>query len=141
MSNAFHEVFAMGYARAVVIGSDIPGLPPEFIKSAFNRLNEHDIVMGPSADGGYYLVAFNAAAFEESVFEGIQWSTPRVLAETLEKADRRGLRAFLLFELEDIDDLDDLKRFYETQSPRGSGSHTLRCVDAHKEKIYGKVRL
>jgi rSAM/selenodomain-associated transferase 1 len=141
MSNAFHDVFAMGYIRAAIIGSDIPGLPPGSFKSAFDELAGHDIVLGPSRDGGYYLVAFSAAAFEESIFENIQWSTPRVLADTLEKADQCGLRTYLLSQLEDIDDLDSLIRFYEKQHLDGVGSHTLRCVDKHKEKLYGKIRL
>jgi uncharacterized protein len=141
MISAFHDVFSMGYTRAAIIGSDIPGMPFEAFRSAFDKLAGHDMVLGPSADGGYYLIAFNAAAFEESMFEGIKWSTPRVLAETLKKAGRLGLRAYLLSELEDIDDLDSLIRFYEKQPFGGVGSHTLRCVDKYKEKLYGKIRL
>lgn len=139
MYHAFKDVFALGYSGAVIIGSDIPDLPAEFIISALNELARHDIVLGPCADGGYYLIAFHANKLDDSVFQDIPWSTSRALAGTIEKINNRGLRAFFLPEWDDIDDLKGLKRFYEKQLLNGGASHTRRCMEQYKGRIYGKI--
>ena len=73
MKNGFMEAFSMNFKRVVLIGSDIPNLPLEFIEEAFNSLGEKDAVIGPSFDGGYYLIGFRDKTFSPEVFEGIQY--------------------------------------------------------------------
>jgi rSAM/selenodomain-associated transferase 1 len=109
MKNGFIDAFAMNFKRVVLIGSDIPDLPLEFIEEAFTSLQEKDIVIGPSLDGGYYLIGFKDKNFSLRVFEGIPWSTKRVFEETMKILKQEGLTVHTLQHWRDIDTIDDLK--------------------------------
>ena len=111
MKNGFIDAFAMNFKRVVLIGSDIPDLPLEFIEEAFSSLQEKDVVIGPSFDGGYYLIGFKDKNFSFRVFEGIPWSTERVFEETIKVLKQEGLTVHTLQPLRDIDTIDDLKNF------------------------------
>jgi rSAM/selenodomain-associated transferase 1 len=108
MKNGFMEAFAMNFKRVVLIGSDIPDLPLEFIEEAFASLRDKDSVIGPSLDGGYYLIGFNDRKFFPAVFKRIPWSTERVFQETMKRLEREGLTVHTLKPLRDIDTIDDL---------------------------------
>jgi rSAM/selenodomain-associated transferase 1 len=139
MRNALKDAFMMGYSRAALIGSDIPGIKLDALYTALHELSGHDVVLGPSLDGGYYLIAFKAGGTDESLFVDMPWGTPQVLDETVKRAKRRRRSVFFLPECEDIDGIDGLKRLYENQVRDGVLSNTRLCVDRHKEKIYGTV--
>ncbi|MFZ4634331.1 MAG: TIGR04282 family arsenosugar biosynthesis glycosyltransferase [Saprospiraceae bacterium] len=102
MCSAFETAFAKGANRAVIIGSDCPELDPDTIHAAFEALNTHEVVLGPSADGGYYLLGMRR--LWPTLFEGIQWSTAAVLTQTLDKAEQLGLSVYSLQTLLDIDE-------------------------------------
>jgi hypothetical protein len=108
--NAFRDYFKKGYERVVIIGSDSPTLPLEYIRQSFRILGEKDFVLGPCNDGGYYLVG--ARKLYEHVFRRIPWDTPEVLNRTLDRLDSRGIDYFLLPFWYDVDTIDDL-RFYK----------------------------
>ena len=76
------------HSRAVLVGGDIPGLRADIIEAAFDALEEADVVIGPAEDGGYYLIGMSAPHPE--IFENIQWSTPQVLSQTLERCHLAG---------------------------------------------------
>ncbi|PYQ25543.1 MAG: hypothetical protein DMF81_01985 [Acidobacteria bacterium] len=107
MAEAFEQVFRRGARRAAVIGSDVPWLSRRLVAGAFSALAEHDVVIGPTVDGGYYLLALDRSRPE--LFEGIAWSTPSVRAATAERAAALGLRVRMLEELPDIDTLADVR--------------------------------
>ena len=109
MKNGFIEAFAMNFKRVVLIGSDIPDLPLEFIEEAFTSLQEKDVVIGPSLDGGYYLIGFKDKKFWPRVFEGIHWSTESVFEKTLKVLKQEGLTVHTLRPLRDIDTVEDLR--------------------------------
>ena len=109
MKNGFVEAFSMSFKRVVLIGSDIPDLPLEFIEEAFKSLDEKDAVVGPSFDGGYYLIGFKNNAFSPRVFDGIHWSTGSVFEETLKVLKQEGLTIHTLQPLSDIDTVEDLR--------------------------------
>jgi len=109
MKNGFIDAFAMNFKRVVLIGSDIPDLPLEFIEEAFTSLQEKDVVIGPSLDGGYYLIGFKDKNFSLRVFEGIPWSTKRVFEETMKILKQEGFTVHTLQHWRDIDTIDDLK--------------------------------
>jgi rSAM/selenodomain-associated transferase 1 len=109
MKNGFVEAFSMNFKRVVLIGSDIPDLPIEFIQAAFQSLKEKDVVIGPSIDGGYYLIGFKEKTFSPQVFEGIPWSTNRVFEETMKVLKKEKLTFHTLQSLRDIDTIEDLK--------------------------------
>jgi uncharacterized protein len=103
MSAAFETVFASAspLAKTVIIGTDCPSLSADILAQAFDLLDLHDVVIGPAADGGYYLLGMNAHYPE--LFADMVWSTNTVCAETLARAKALGLGVHLLSILSDID--------------------------------------
>lgn len=109
MRAAFAEAFAAGCDQVVIIGTDCPGLSAPLLLDALAHLTDHDVVLGPAADGGYYLLGITQ--LQPSLFESIPWSTDQVLARTVAVSRQAGLRIALLPELSDVDIADDLRRF------------------------------
>ena len=109
MENCFMEAFAMNFKRVVLVGSDIPELPLEVIEEAFHSLQKKDAVIGPSLDGGYYLIGFKDKTFSSKIFKGIPWSKERVFEETMKILEREGLTVHTLKPLRDIDTIEDLR--------------------------------
>jgi rSAM/selenodomain-associated transferase 1 len=101
LQRGFAAAFAENAQRVVVIGSDCPSVKPEDIEAAWLALKETDLVLGPSTDGGYWLIGLRTS--QPSLFEGISWSSDRVLQETLARTKAAGLRVHLLRELTDVD--------------------------------------
>jgi hypothetical protein len=93
--------------RVVFVGTDSPTLPAEFITRAAQLLDEVDVVVGPSFDGGYYLIALKHA--HSSLFEGISWSTDEVFSQTLDRCLESGLTHTVLPFWYDVDHADDLR--------------------------------
>jgi len=92
------------------VGSDHPTLPRARVRDAFAALGDHDVVLGPADDGGYYLIALRPAAVERRLFAGIPWSTAGVLAATEERCRELGLRVGRLPPGHDVDEPADLRR-------------------------------
>jgi len=107
MKNAILNVKEKGYQKVILIGTDIPGLMPDHIKEAFSRLDRYDVVIGPSDDGGYWLVGMKGFF---DIFNGIDWGTDRVLHQTIELIKMNGATFYLLDELTDIDNLQDIQK-------------------------------
>lgn len=106
--NAVASVFAAGFERVVAIGADVPGLTADLLEDAIARLERGDartVVLGPSRDGGYYLVGLNR--FDERVFTGIPWHTSNVFACTRRALADCGIE--LLRCLTDADDAGSLR--------------------------------
>ena len=109
MLNSFSDQFKMGYSRLIIIGTDCPDLNSELLLNAFNALESHDIVIGPAADGGYYLLGMSKLYPE--LFEGVEWSTSEVYGQTVDIISKLGLSFSLMPVLRDLDNEDDLKYF------------------------------
>ncbi len=92
---------------AILIGSDSPSLPVVYLEQAYEWLDAVDCVIGPSADGGYYLIGLSSP--QAGIFEDIQWSSAYVLEETIERINRLGLSMKLLPLWYDVDELDNLR--------------------------------
>jgi len=103
--SAFHH----DYQRIIVIGTDCIGMDEPFIEKAFNALEDHDVVIGPSTDGGYYLLGISQPMFW--LFEDMPWSTEKVLSTTIDRIEARELKHRLLEEKIDVDTMDDLVAF------------------------------
>ena len=108
LSYAFEQHLAEQFERVVLIGSDNPTLPRGPIEQASDCLDDHDLAIGPTIDGGYYLIAMRAP--HPAVFDGIAWSTPQAYAQTLAQAGRLNLRVHALEEWYDVDEPRDLER-------------------------------
>ncbi len=111
MQALMRDLMDRGFGRVVLIGSDCPGLNADRLNRAAGELRKHDLVLGPTEDGGYYLIGVNR--IHPELFRGISWSTDRVLQQTLARARGLGLRIRLLPRLMDVDDEAGLRRWRE----------------------------
>jgi len=126
MKKALFQSFRQDFSRAVIIGSDIPDLPGEIINKAFLCLQTHDAVIGPSSDGGYYLIGFSYDTFLPEAFDGINWGTHKVYQKTLNRLKNTGHQVGILPKWSDIDTYDDLKDLIiRNQNTAFHYSHTL----------------
>jgi rSAM/selenodomain-associated transferase 1 len=96
---------ASGCKRTVIVGTDSPTLPVESVVRAFDMLRDADVVLGPATDGGYYLLG--CAEGLPPIFEGIAWSGPSVLEQTIKRLEDTSLRLVLLPPWYDVDTLAD----------------------------------
>lgn len=112
MAHAFEYLFAKGYKKVVLVGSDIPNLSGNMIEEAFHALSHKDAILSPTADGGYYLIGFNANTFTKEAFEGMTYSTPLVFKQTKARLANRMVAEGK--KLRDIDTLEDLKAYDPT---------------------------
>jgi len=107
--NAVKKLKILGYRKIVVIGSDSPDMPEEFIKNALNLLDKSDFVIGPTEDGGFYLLGLTY--IYDGIFCDINWGTHNVF-EALLKNIIRQKKSFLLLPLwYDIDSKKELLRW------------------------------
>ncbi len=106
MESASNEAFEEGADRVVIIGTDCPSIDESILKAAFDALADADVVFGPAADGGYYLVGLRKPT--PFIFQNIPWGGCAVLDESLTAAKNAGLVVLLLDVLSDVDTPDDL---------------------------------
>jgi rSAM/selenodomain-associated transferase 1 len=108
--NSLAALLRDGRPGAIAVDSDTPTLPTEFLGEAVRLLSSAaiDVVVGPSEDGGYYLIGLRQPC--PALFEEMPWSTPAVLPETLRRAEAKGLRVACLPPWFDVDTAHDLER-------------------------------
>lgn len=116
MARALEELLDEAH-EALVVGTDIPGIDADLAAEALSFLEDHDLVVGPATDGGYYLIGMSEPHPE--LFHDMAWSTDGVLSETLRRADAQSLRVALLEPLTDVDTVHDLPPGME--GPTGTG--------------------
>ncbi len=109
MKNCFIQTFSRNFNSVIVIGSDSPDIPENFLLDAFSALGSNDMVIGPCSDGGYYLLGFNSSSFLPEAFENINWSTNRVFRQTIDILNKNGRKTHILPEWKDVDIDSDLK--------------------------------
>lgn len=126
MDQAFKEVFALGYQRALLVGTDVPSLPASYYGQAFSLLSDHDLVLGPSFDGGYYLIGLKRPI--PDLFTGIPWSTDQVFSLTRTRADALGLKTALLPTCRDVDTIEDLLVLIEEKGLSARTAGALRLL-------------
>ena len=107
MCTAFESAFAGGIEHVIGIGTDVPTLTAAILKQADKNLEDHDLVLGPAADGGYYLIGMNS--LHPELFANIEWGTERVYGQTLAICTRLDFKIAELPVLHDIDRPEDLK--------------------------------
>lgn len=112
LNAAVNWAFEAEYQRVAVIGSDCVGMDQAFIEEMFSDLANNDFIIGPSTDGGYYLLGLSQPS--SWLFEGIEWSTNSVLETTIDKIEMRDFTVKQLQEKIDVDTLEDLLAFKES---------------------------
>jgi uncharacterized protein len=136
MEHAFTQVFAEGCPRAVLVGSDIPDLPPAAFSEAIRDLDDHDAVIGPAQDGGYYLIGFRTNTFLPEIFRDIEWSTADVFSKTMQILDRSCRKVLQLPRWRDVDTLDDLRDLVARNDDTAfRGSRTMKYLSKGKFNI------
>ncbi len=105
MLNAFDNAFKNNYQKVVIVGSDLFDLQSKHIEKTFKNLDNHNVVIGPAKDGGYYLLGMKK--LYSHVFKNKVWGTETVRKNTMQ--DLQNESVFLLEELNDIDKYDDMK--------------------------------
>lgn len=137
----FSRLAALGFEAVVALGADTPTLPLAFVRRALDLLErgDVDVVLGPSEDGGYYLVGMRGLRGE--VLEGIPWSTARVFSETTARVRAAGLALAVLPHWYDVDTAADLARL-EASLNDGDGLavHTRRFLREARHAAPGRSR-
>ncbi len=143
MANALERTIRADGKNTVLIGTDLPNLPLTHLDDAFDRLNRHELVFGPTTDGGYYLAgaaprALNGLApgngnhwpdLANRLFGNIPWSAPNTLHTTLARG--QGIPIALApawYDVDDIHDLHRLRRFLQ-HHPRPALPHTRAALE------------
>ncbi|UCH89291.1 MAG: TIGR04282 family arsenosugar biosynthesis glycosyltransferase [Thermoplasmata archaeon] len=108
LANTSSVLIDSDFVKVLMIDSDTPNLPVSYIEHGLEVLNENDAVLGPCEDGGYYLIGIKSKS--PGLFRDIPWSTPHVTKETLERADKLGLKITMLEKWYDVDTIEDLER-------------------------------
>lgn len=125
MHHAMVDAFDRGVDAVVLIGSDLPNLPATHIVDAFAVLEAgHDLVLGPTDDGGYYLIGMTRTGCSTRVFDGIDWGSKHVFTQTVAAAQDAALRTALVQSWYDVDRPEDLGRV--ASDPAG-GAHRTRA--------------
>jgi len=126
----FDQLFRQGYAQVVVIDSDTPSLPVVYLEQALRLIAEaeNDVVLGPTEDGGYYLIGLRQAY--PALFERMPWSTPAVFPETRRRSAQCGLTVACTEHWYDVDTPDDLTRLAASleQLQDGWAQHTRQFL-------------
>lgn len=131
LEQSLRALLNLGYQKVLALNTDGPSLPREYLLQAVHLLDAHDLVLGPSEDGGYYLVGIKKR--HPTIFENIPWSTGAVLARTLEQAEKLRLRAALTPPWYDVDSPADAKRLQAeiNRQPDAMLRHTRRFFTQH----------
>ena len=135
MRDSLFAVLNGSNQRAVLLGTDIPGLTVGILKDAFDALLEKDVVLGPSTDGGYWLIGMKRPV---DLFQNIEWSSSRVLDQTLFQAKRLGLRYAVLKPLSDVDTPEDFMKWHP-QEKRPGTFLTVVIPALNEERYIGRT--
>jgi len=110
MLHALRDGLQQGFHKVILIGSDCLDLSSDILKRVCEKLQQHELVLIPAQDGGYVLIAVRASVHPE-LFRDIDWSSEKVLKQTIERAIHDGLNTLIMNPLRDIDRIEDLQHY------------------------------
>ncbi len=110
-TQAFTDLFAQGYEKVISIGNDSPDLTAKHIKTALQKLEKNELVIGPSEDGGAYLIGVHKSHFNAAVFEAFPWQQENLFNEIVADAQTHKRSVFFLELLNDLDTAEDVFAF------------------------------
>lgn len=126
-SNAIQMVFDKGYNRIITIGNDSPHLTSSHIEEAILALQNEDLVIGPSSDGGFYLMGLHRNDFNKANFEKLSWQTSSIRKEVIDMVLPKEKKVFALNQLSDIDTFFDVKAM--AKSTLRSSRRVLKAIE------------
>ncbi|MGZ6209682.1 MAG: TIGR04282 family arsenosugar biosynthesis glycosyltransferase [Syntrophales bacterium] len=131
MKLAFLRCFSEGARSVVLIGSDIPDLPARIVDEAFRALDKYGTVIGPSLDGGYYLLGFRQETFNEGIFARLPWGAETVFQQTMNILHMAGALVHVLPVWWDIDKHEDIAVLIKNSKDTGfTDSKTMLYLKA-----------
>lgn len=134
MSSVVKTLMDRSCRRVVLMGTDSPTLPVAYVEMAFEALQKCPVALGPSADGGYYLIGLSRWIPE--LFEGISWSTEKVFDLTLQKIHSLGLECKILPQWFDVDDRNSLKVLADQLAQNPSlAPHSWKFLQSHRMDV------
>ncbi len=131
MASAFKQALGSPYRSVVIIGTDIPGINGPLLTTAVDSLQDHDVVLGPTMDGGYYLIGLRTPV--PDLFANIPWSTEQVYALTEQKIKMLGLSLMVLPKLRDLDTVEDLQICIRDSKDRQNQTFSSRTKNVLQE--------
>ena len=133
LTRIFQQMLDTGHDGAIATDSDSPTLPAENLQEAVDRLAAGcaDVVLGPSDDGGYYLIG--SRQLHRALFDAMPWSTPQVYEETMDRAARLGLRVTSLAPWYDVDTPVEFERLRAQMEQSGAAAPYTRRFFAERE--------
>jgi rSAM/selenodomain-associated transferase 1 len=140
MREGARDLLTSGFDAVVLIGSDLPTLPPAHVSAALGMVTGRGevVVLGPAEDGGYYLIGLTESHPE--LFEGIPWGTPHVLQRTCEAAQAHGIAVETMPVWYDVDSVSDLRRVLQRcEQLAGAGRHTRAWLAAAPAAVRARV--
>lgn len=136
LKNVCIDTYSLGFNRVILVASDCPDLPEEILQEAIVALQDYGAVIGPSPDGGYYLIGFTQEAFSAKTFQAITWSTEKVFKETISELKDQGQKVHILPEWSDVDNLADLiDLFKRNQNSKFKSSKTIGMLKSNRDYI------
>jgi hypothetical protein len=135
LSNISNMLFHQGFKKIILMDSDTPNLPSEYIYQAVQYLNQVDIVLGPCIDGGYYLIGLRY--YFPDIFKGIPWSTSKVIEATINKINLQGATFSYLDKWYDVDTIEDLIRLKHDLT----SSNQNKCYCKNTRKIISRINI
>jgi glycosyltransferase A (GT-A) superfamily protein (DUF2064 family) len=142
MRDGARDLLTYGFDGVVLIGSDLPTLPTTYVSAALAWLDtgRDGVVLGPSQDGGYYLIGLTR--WPAQLFEHIPWGTPLVLKRTQEAAATLGMVVELLPTWYDVDSARDLRRVWQvSEAGNAPGRHTRAWLRAAGPAVHARVEI
>ncbi len=134
--NAFIDSEKLGFNRTIIIGSDCPSITVSDIEEAFDQIESDWIALGPSNDGGYYLVGSTLPRAE--LFESVNWSTDSVFGEVASNAEKLGIDIATLPVKNDIDTYEDLVRCFQMEKHYVDGQNQGKMMEFLESLFGGK---
>ena len=116
-THAISEVYRKGFDYIITIGNDCPGLTKQLILKSKSSLENDQFVLGPSIDGGFYLMGLHQSLFNKDVFLNFSWKTHKLQRQVLEYIKSKAVRVNILKALNDIDTFEDLKKVLHSTIP------------------------
>ena len=138
MRSAFKYTFNEHFNNVVIIGSDSPDLPGEYLKLSFDALTSNEAVIGPSSDGGFYLLGFSKESFQPQIFENVSWGTAEVFEQVVKILRRNGKKIYQLPQWHDVDNFSDLKSLIQRNTDTNFNKSRTFC---HLMAEFSKDRL
>lgn len=131
------QMFRLNYKKVIIVGSDIPTLGKSMVSKAFSNLDNYDLILGPSTDGGYYLIGLKES--HQELFKDINWGTNIVLQQTLLKSRNNNLSVFQLDTMSDIDTYSDvIQLWHNLKNSKQTGDSLPRIYNV-LSKLFNDV--